>query len=318
MIAGQLCAPIWNDWEKTTIAFSAALMQSASSALQSAEVTKGNNPKCDSNTNLFQVFYNRLDISWLTFCLMFPARAFEMREKLGRWQEQQLSAIFTAILPPYHLSSSLPAFFFPGPFKSWLFLSCKCSGNVGRVLCDWFSGCIWMPWSKLEMEPTQLLRTHVSLVLNFCHRGSTLYIVPWIIRTCFGFKSPFGEASTQVTSTTCRKRHRCWVMSGPVVTLKRRKMWCSIRTQVVIPATKDYSYFWKDFKEKYCEGCLPRVYSLYSTGSCSGVHVCLFQSHPLDALLILILWHCHANIGLIVGLETSLMNMLTSFKTLLT
>jgi hypothetical protein len=89
-----------------------------------------------------------------------------------------------------------------------------------------------------------------------------LYIVPLIIRTCFGFKSPFGEASTQVTSTTCQNMHRCWVMSGAVVTLKRRKMWCSIRTQVVIPATKDYSYFWKDFKEKYCEGCLPRVYIL--------------------------------------------------------
>lgn len=88
----------------------------ASSGLQSAEVTKGNNPKLTAIQICFKYFTTDVDISQLTFRLMFPARAFEMREKLGRWQEQQLFAIFTAILPPYHLSSSLPAFFFPRTF----------------------------------------------------------------------------------------------------------------------------------------------------------------------------------------------------------
>jgi fumarate reductase subunit D len=307
---GQLCAPIWNDWEKTTIAFSAALMQLL---LLLFRVQRSQRVTTQSVTAIqicFEYFTTDVDISQLTFCLMFPARAFEMREKLGRWQEQQLSAIFTAILPPYHLSSSLPAFFFSRTFFNH---GCSWVANVvvmlaGFCVIDFLGafgchGASWR-WNPLSSSEPMFLWCWIFVI-----GGSTLYIVPWIIRTCFGFKSPFGEASTQVTSTTCRKMRRCWVMSGPVVTLKRRKMWCSIHTQVVIPATKDYSYFWKDFKEKYCEGCLPRVYILEHRLMLRCSCICLFQSHPLGALLILILLHCSCNIGLIIGWETSLMNM---------
>lgn len=235
----------------------------ASSGLQSAEVTKGNNPKCDSNTNLFQVFYNRcghqpVDLLFDVSCTSF-------------WNEGEIRPVTrtTAFCYIHCNPSSIPSFFFSACFFFFQDLfnhGCSWVANVvvmlaGFCVIDFLGafgchGANWR-WNPLSSSEPMFLWCWIFVI-----GGSTLYIVPLIIRTCFGFKSPFGEASTQVTSTTCWNMHRCWVMSGAVVTLKRRKMCCSIRTQVVIPATKDYSYFWKDFKEKYCEGCLPRVYIL--------------------------------------------------------
>jgi hypothetical protein len=234
----------------------------ASSAVQSAEVTKGNNPKCDSNTNLFRVFYSRcgrqlVDLLFDVSCTSF-------------WNEGEIRLVTNNSFLLYSLQSFLHTiflllcllFFYQDLFNH----GCSWVANVlvmlaGFCVIDFLGafgchGASWR-WNPLSSSEPMFLWCWIFVI-----GGSTLYIVPWIIRTCFGFKGPFGEAFTQVTSTTCWKMHRCRVMSGPVVTLKWRKMWCSICTQVVIPATKDYSYFWKDFKEKYCEGCLPRVYIL--------------------------------------------------------
>jgi hypothetical protein len=62
-------------------------------------------------------------------------------------------------------------------------------------------------------------------------------------------------------------------------------------------------------------------FTSYSTGSCSGVHVCLFQSHPLGALLILILWHCHAISGWLLAWKLPdeyTLSAVTRFRWLLT
>ncbi len=82
----------------------------ASSALQSAKVTKGNNPKCDSNTNLFRVFYNRcgrqlVDLLFDVSCMSF-------------WNEGEIRPVTrtTAFCYIHCNPSSIPSSFFSACF----------------------------------------------------------------------------------------------------------------------------------------------------------------------------------------------------------
>ncbi len=253
----------------------------ASSALQSAEVTKGNNPKCDSNTNLFRVFYNRcgrqpVDLLFDVSCTSF-------------WNEGEIRPVTrtTAFCYIHCNPSSIPSFFFSACFffsRTFFNHGCSWVANVvvmlaGFCVIDFLGafgchGASWR-WNPLSSSEPMFLWCWIFVI-----GGSTLYIVPWIIRTCFGFKSPFGEASTQVTSTTCRKMRRCWVMSGPVVTLKRRKMWCRYTPRLWFPQQRTILTSGRILRKSIVKGaCLG--FTSYSTGSCSGVHVYLYFNPTL-------------------------------------